>query len=407
MNKVLAPQPWWRAAGVLPAFLASLVEGELGRLRPGRAPGKIGVDCDLAAGLGADSLELMALTAALADVLQLPQAAMLDGLLADTCLAAWTAMVMQALEAAQPGAMGFRTSGSAGRPKPCRHEMATLWQEVEQLAGLLPDTRRIVSLVPAHHIYGFLFTVLLPQTLGDVAVLDARGRVAAGVWQDLRAGDVVIGFPDAWQAALAGSAPVPAGVTGVTSTAPCSEALADSLAQRGLRRLLQVYGSSETAGVGWRDRADQPYRCFDYWQRVLEDEAVLARMQPDGSRQLHRLQDRLRWQDDCHFLPVGRIDAAVQVGGVNVFPERVAATLRAHALVQDAAVRLMRPDEGARLKAFIVPVAGAPADLVAALDAHARAQLSSAERPAAYNVGAALPRQRNGKLADWMIEEQL
>jgi 4-coumarate--CoA ligase len=65
----------------------------------------------------------------------------------------------------------------------------------------------------------------------------------------------------------------------------------------------------------------------------------------------------------------------------------------------------MRPDEGARLKAFIVPVAGAPANLLAALDAHARSQLSSAERPAAYKLGAALPRQRNGKPADWMVEE--
>jgi 4-coumarate--CoA ligase len=405
LNKVLAARPWWRATGALAAFLASLVEGELGQLRPGRAPGQIADDCDLAAGLGADSLELMALTAAVADVLQLPQAAMLDGLLTDPRMAAWTETVMQALETAQPEALCFRTSGSAGRPKPCRHEMVSLWQEVEQLAALLPDTRRIVSLVPAHHIYGFLFTVLLPQALGDVAVLDARGRVAAGVWQDLRAGDVVIGFPDVWQAALAGSAAVPAGVTGVTSTAPCSQALADSLVQRGLARLLQVYGSSETAGVGWRDRADQPYRCFPYWQRVADDEALLARVQPDGSRQLHRLQDRLVWQDDGHFLPAGRIDAAVQVGGVNVFPERVAATLRAHPLVQDAAVRLMRPDEGARLKAFIVPVAGAPGDVLAMLDAHARAQLSSAERPAAYNLGAALPRQRNGKPADWMIEE--
>lgn len=405
MHNVLAPRPWWRAAGALPAFMASLVEGELGQLRPGRAPGKIAIDSDLAADLGADSLELMALTAAVADVLQLPQAAMLDGLLADTRLAAWTETVRQALETARPEALCFRTSGSAGRPKPCRHAVANLWQEVEQLAALLPDTHRIVSLVPAHHIYGFLFTVLLPQALGGLAVLDARGRVAAGVWQGLEAGDLVIGFPDAWQAALAGSAPVPAGVIGVTSTAPCPEALADSLAQRGLARLLQVYGSSETAGVGWRDRASASYRCFPYWQRVLEDEAVLARVQPDGSRQLYPLQDRLVWQDEGHFLPAGRIDAAVQVGGVNVFPERVAAALRAHPLVQDAAVRLMRPDEGARLKAFIVPVAGAPANLLAALDAHARSQLSSAERPAAYNLGAALPRQRNGKPADWMVEE--
>lgn len=407
MNTILPRQPWWRAAGVLERFVGSLVETELSRLRPGRPPGAIGIDADLVADLGADSLELMTLTAALAETLEVSQAETLDGLLADTRMRAWVAVTASALDAARPAGLRFRTSGSAGAPKSCCHALASLQQEVAALAELFPGRRRIVSLVPAHHIYGFLFTVLLPQALGELSVLDGRGRVAAGVWQQVWPGDLVIGFPDAWQAALAGAAAVADDVLGVTSTAPCPDALAHQLIEAGLARLVQVYGSSETAGVGWRDSPALPYRCFAYWQRVSAMEAVLERTMPDGSRTTFPLQDRLAWEDERHFRPAGRIDAAVQVGGVNVFPAQVAAVLRRHPRVLEVAVRLMRPDEGVRLKAFVaVAEPGDVRELIGDLEALARAHLQPVERPAAFSVGEQLPRQRNGKLADWIIDTQ-
>ena len=39
-------------------------------------------------------------------------------------------------------------------------------EHARELARLVPGRRRILSAVPAHHIYGFLFSVLLPQDLG-------------------------------------------------------------------------------------------------------------------------------------------------------------------------------------------------------------------------------------------------
>jgi hypothetical protein len=80
------------------------------------------------------------------------------------------------------------------------------------------------------------------------------------------------------------------------------------------------------------------------------------------------LQDRLEWIDGEHFVPNGRIDQAVQVGGTNVFPAYVAEVLAMHPGVAQCAVRLMRPDEGTRLKAFVVAAEGcAPAPLRAEL----------------------------------------
>jgi long-chain acyl-CoA synthetase len=98
-----------------------------------------------------------------------------------------------------------------------------------------------------------------------------------------------------------------------------------------------------------------------------------------------------------------RRDAAVQVGGVNVFPERVRQVLIEHPQVVDAAVRLMRPDEGLRLKAFVVPRPDAGAGFTQELRAWIDTRLAAPERPKAITLGQQLPRGQLGKAADWSI----
>ena len=78
--------------------------------------------------------------------------------------------------------------------------------------------------------------------------------------------------------------------------------------------------------------------------------------------------------------------------------------LLAHPLVEDAAVRLMRPDEGQRLKAFVVPRPGAGAAFAQELRAWADARLAPLERPKAITLGPRLPRGALGKPADWRLE---
>lgn len=399
--------PRWWEGGAAVRFVADLVAAELARLRPGAvlpAPPWT-AHCALARDLGVDSLERMALASALSATLQLDRSGAGDALASGQTIGAWADAASLGL-AMHPHEITFRTSGSAGQPKPCRHLLAALWAEVAELAALLPGHTRILCAVPSHHIYGFLFSVLLPRALGlhAGAVRDVRAASPAALMREARAGDLVVAYPDYWRAALASSAaPFAPGVTGVTSTAPCPPELAHDLQQRGLARLVQVYGSSETGGVGWRDRHTLPFTVLPYWRRDPADDAVLLRTGEGAGR--YRLQDVLAWQGEHQFVPAGRIDHAVQVGGINVFPERVAQVLRAHPDVAAAAVRLMRSDEGNRLKAFVVVVAdAAPEPLRAALRQWAAARLSGPELPAAISFGAELPRNANGKLADWIID---
>ncbi|OON63233.1 hypothetical protein B0920_07480 [Massilia sp. KIM] len=415
-----SPAPWWRQHASLTRVVNDLLAAELASMRPGvrRPPPPWPEELDLARELGADSLELIGLATAMEGLLGLRRGADAP-LLAQTRLGDWLAVARAGLEQ-ESTTLRFRTSGSSGAPKTIVHETTLLWEEARHLASLFPGRRRILSVVPSHHIYGFLFSVLLPQALGLApdAVLDRRGHAPGAIAGRMRAGDLVLGFPDFWRAFAETGAVVAPDVTGVSSTAPCPPEVARGVRAAGLARLVQVYGSSETAGVGWREDPDAPYALFPYWSRAADPDQLL-RPGPDGQARSYPLQDRLAWSGERAFRPEGRIDHAVQVGGVNVFPAYMAEVLRMHPEVLEAAVRLMRPDEGHRLKAFVVPRAGAGAvddadadanvdvdtdALRGALDAWMGERLSAPERPAAYTFGRALPRTSSGKPADWIID---
>jgi 4-coumarate--CoA ligase (photoactive yellow protein activation family) len=414
----LARPGWWDDEPTLLRFVSDLLAAELAQARPGRSVAPLPWPRELAfeRDLGADSLELLGMGTALAEALQLARADIDASLLARPRLDDWVRAARDGLraaaEAGEDAALTFRTSGSSGSPKRCTHALALLWQETLALARLLPGRRRILSVVPSHHIYGFLFTVLLPRALGVAEVLDLRAAAPGTLLREARPGDLLVAHPGWWEQAARLQPRFPDDVMGTSSTAPCPDPLARELADAGLR-LLQVYGSSETAGVGWRSEAGAPFTLLPYWSRTSKADQ-LARSLPEGGTAAYAPQDRLEWEDERRFRPAGRIDAAVQVGGVNVFPSYVAEVLRMHPRVAEASVRLMRPDEGARLKAFVVPAladadAGAGAAALEALRAElldwCAGRLSTPERPAAISFGERLPRQASGKPADWIIDQ--
>lgn len=409
---------WWQDRTALGRVVCDLLAGEHARLRPGAPPPDaprpwadafpLGRD-----GLGADSLDLLQLAAALNEGLHLHRSGIEDRLLVRRTFGDWLDVCRHALGRFD-AALSFRTSGSTAAAKTCTHALIALEEEADTLAGILsggPHTpRRVVGLVPAHHIYGFLFTVLLPMRLGT-PVLDGRGSSPAGLAARLRAGDLVVAHPEWWGALLRSGATLPAGVCGTTSTAPCPVEVVLGLGRIGLARLVEVFGSSETAGLGWRDDPEAPFRPFPWWR--FPAEGGVERTLADGTVASAALQDRLV-HDGAGFRPAGRRDTTVQVGGVNVCLDAVRAHLCTHPEVAAAAVRPMRPEEGRRLKAFIVPADGtAPDDartdgrtdaLRRRLTAWIDTTLPAAHRPRALRFGAALPVNAMGKPCDWALE---
>ena len=407
----VVPVRWWQPRPVLRRFVADLIEDELVRQRR-RSIGRARPwpeDLILEQDLGVDSLELMTLATALAQSLHLHESGIEDELLARRTLGDWVDIAGAGLEhyCAQ---LSFRTSGSSGVPRSCLHTLETLQQETAQHARLFAGRCRILSAVPSHHIYGFLFSVLLPRALGLAAeaVVDIRGSTPAWLARGAQPGDLVVGHPDFWQAVVTSVPSVSRGVAGVTSTAPCPDAVSAAVEAAGFAPLVHVYGSSEAAGIGWRSSWREPYRLFPYLSIRLEEPLRLRREFPDGRLVDVECQDQLERVGDDGLFRVGpRYDAAVQVGGINVFPSRVAEVLRRHANVSDVAVRLMRADEGNRLKAYVVPASGVDdrEAFVADLERWIDRELAVHERPRAIRVGARLPAGATGKAADWNLDD--
>lgn len=292
----------------------------------------------------------------------------------------------------------FYTSGSTGIPKACPHSQSMLEQEAAFLAPYFHGRSRILSVVPAHHLYGFSFGVHLPAFCGiPVQQTIALPHVIAAA---MRPGDAVIGLPLLWQALLkTGQVPAGKGILAVSATAPIEKQTLQGLEQVGFA-LADIFGSSETGVVGIRTASHEAYRIAPHFARTGPD--TLERSLPDAPPHPVCLEDHFHWLDDRHFLPTGRRDNAVQVGGVNVYPARIAEKIKSLPGIADCTVRPMRPEEGARLKAFIVPSREEDIqELKRSLRRRLRQMLSAEECPVAFSFGPVLPRNSMGKLADW------
>lgn len=346
-------------------------------------------------GLDLDSLERLDVSAALNEFFHLHEYGAEDYLLAQASVGEWCDLIEQSLDATGTH-LTFRTSGSTGEPKRCTHAIADLQAEAVAWTRHLNNIAGVAALVPAHHIYGAIFTALLPDTLG-IGCPVVMGAGAAGV-RSAPPRTLVVATPTQWTYLATALLVFPLGLTGVTSTALMPSQLAHRLRGQRLERLLEIYGSSETGGVAMREHEAAAFALLEGWS--VEPGRGILRTRANGSRAVLEAPDHLRWLDETHFVIEGRRDGAVQVGGVNVFPERVRDALLAHAGVSEAAVRLEQ-DTG-RLKAFVVPVADTDqASLIPALDRWCGDRLSSVERPRQFALGVALPVNAMGKLTDW------
>ncbi|WP_338034865.1 AMP-binding protein [Lamprobacter modestohalophilus] len=485
-----ASRPWWNRNTLL-RVLDDLLWAELNRLRPGQlglrpsaesavTTERRGPMSDAALrpdaaleldSLGLDSLEFLDITTLIAVQFHLQQTGLDNQLLQQRQLGAWAQIILDS-RARWDQALSFQTSGSTGQPKLCAHPMHRLEQEIQWFAGQLGDRRRVLSAVPAHHIYGFLFNAMLPALLG-IPVLDLRAGLPSSALAQAQPGDLIVGHPAFFELATRGDGAVADDVIALTSTAPCPPSLWQQLISAGCARLIEIYGSSENAGIGVREAADVPFRLLPHWSRASKTTDRLQPVDTTTEGQSNRvekdvdtttvsasasdtdtasvtdavsaldtdaasasdadsvsetaaaantdmaataaasgfltqveLQDHLDWLDHERFYVLRRRDGAVQIGGVNVFPQRIERLLCTHPEVAEAAVRQASAEQGGRLKAFVVPVIDCvdPAALAERLDAWLASRLTALEQPRAIQIGRQLPRSAAGKLIDWPAE---
>lgn len=338
-----------------------------------------------------DSLERLYLASSVAEFFCLHETGMEDRLLMEESVEAWSQLVATAV--AHTSGLVFRTSGSTGEPKPCHHRWEDIAAEAKALHQRIREhasPARIVAWLPLHHLYGFMLGVAYP------AVNGLEMTVAGQTLPPLREGDGVVTVPPRWAFLARTRHDWPAGLLGVSSTAPLPAGVSQALTAQGMT-LMEIYGSSETGGVATRFMPDAPFTLLSHWQQATPDTLTAA----DRRGQTVSLPDRVTWQGPCRFTLAGRHDDVVSIGGVNVSPAAVARELEALPDVHRCAVRPTLAGNGQlRLKAFVVLADDAPDNSAACIEAALDAW-PAARRPVSITYGTALPTNTMGKLTDW------
>jgi len=318
----------------------------------------------------------------------------------------------------------FFTSGTTGEskcvPKRLRHlndEVAVL----EQVFGEAMDDARILATVSHQHIYGALFRVLWPLAARRAF---SRRPFLHGSEVVARMADgpsVLVSSPVQLRAMTdAGSLGGVAPAAIFSSGAPLAEGTGAAVASATGVAATEVFGSTETGGVAWRQcprGGDQPWRPFPGVHVERDDgSGNLAVRSPFVSvGELHAsgahrfvMGDRVEIDATGRFALLGRADRIVKIGSKRLSLAEMEAELTRHPSVQEAALVVNRRGIESRVCAAVVLSAAGREQLRAVgrgdvgrtLTASLAPYFDRVHLPRAWRFLDELPRNAQGKLTE-------
>ena len=209
----------------------------------------------------------------------------------------------------------FETSGSTGESVTHEKTMRQLKAEVKTLLKFFPQRapKKWISFVPSVHLYGYLFSVLLPRELNSkVKYLVGNAGVMEAPSEDYN-GAVIIAVPAQWPLVkniLRDCKPYLVFFSGGAFGAQREAEAIEFFHSTGrLHKLVEVFGSTETGGIGYRQiGVDEPgrFRLFDNVRlRAFENHTEVVSSHTDG--RLVLISDKLKVSQDS-FTHAGRSD---------------------------------------------------------------------------------------------------
>ena len=257
------------------------------------------------------------------------------------------------------------TSGSTGTAQAIPKRLAQLAAEVAALEtqfGALLGGADVVATVSHQHIYGLLFKVLWPITAGR-AIHAASFSFFEGLSTALAQRDSALISSPAHLKRLQENSVLPLAVKRLRAVFSSGGPLALEVARECKRVLgqvpIEVYGSSETGGIAWRQQANGPDEAWTafpgvHWRidpvhQVLE---VSSAYLPNAD--WFRTADQAAAGTSSRFLLRGRIDRIAKIEGKRISLNAIESLLMASPLVTAARIIVL---EGSRQRvaAFIVP----------------------------------------------------
>lgn len=241
--------------------------------------------------------------------------------------------------------MVMYTSGTTGEPKAVYKKFLQFENELFELVKVFGDSwidRKVYSTVNHHHIYGLLFTVLLPTATG----LSYRNRridypsELAGLVNE----KAVIASSPAYLKRLAADSDTPFDFKVkpiiYSSGGPLPEEVARKACELTGFWTMEIYGSTETGGIAYRQSKNGPiWTPFEVCRMSLaENECLNIKssyiLEPEG----FTTGDLADIYDDGKFLLKGRADSIVKIEEKRISLPEVESRLKQTGLVQDVRV---------------------------------------------------------------------
>ena len=332
------------------------------------------------------------------------------------------------------------TSGSTGPGKAVPKALRHLDRELHALESLFaerlgPDVR-VFATVSQQHLYGLLIRVLWPLAAGRAFCADTylhteelfpRLRAAAG-------GFALVTTPVHLRRMRgdAGLAGLREGARAIFSSGgPLDEAVALGVAEQAGSAPIEIFGSTETGGVAWRQRArlgeDAAFQAFPQVELELSrepgSEGQLVVRSPytslgpalsgRGGFQETRMGDRAELLGGGRFRVLGRADRIVKIGEKRLALPEMESSLREHPFVADAALVAFEPGGDARVGAVVALSDAGQRELEAqgrralgaTLGEHLAAYWDRVLLPRAWRYVPELPRDAQGKTPHWALLE--
>ena len=307
------------------------------------------------------------------------------------------------------------TGGSTGRPRMWSKTPINLFGEAINLAKTfgVGGSDLILPTVPPQHIYGLLFSVLLPF----VASARVLGRTCTFPQEILSAlqnegATVLVSVPIHYRAMGAGEIRRFSLRLAFSSAAPLDgEDAAFFRKQTGLA-ITEIYGSTETGGMATRTSGAnhgswEPFAGIDW--KILSDHLCVrsAFVSPDLPRDsggFFMTADRVAKAGENRFTLRGRADHVVKVAGKRVDLEEIREKIRRIPGVTDAYVTAVPLKRARQAEIAALVVSDLPArDLKAAI----RSTDESAGRPRRIRIVGTIPVLPNGKIDRERVDQLL
>ena len=216
-------------------------------------------------------------------------------------------------------ALVCRTSGSSGKALDVAKSFAQLDAEIDQLQSLwgerLADTIT-VSMVPRWHMFGLPFALLWPAREGR-KLLDRQIRFHEQL-ETLAASQAELALccSPAQLDHIPGNVQLKQPLRQIfCAGAPLATGSAEQ-AERSLGPVTEIYGSTETGAIAWREPLRETlWQCLPQTRVHKAGETQCAIESPPGSAEPVILADQLELHSDGRFRLLGRSDAIIKVAG--------------------------------------------------------------------------------------------